>query len=323
MGRLKYWKRIIQSYLLNNVSQLDFWHGEPKKNFDTDINKLSQYYMLFHNKALYDGNLDSNGIPMLNYHGHIGLQYNPIAISQWGLGNYNLWIKNKQKENYNKFIACSEWLVDNLVENEHGLWVWMHEFDWEYKETLKSPWYSGLAQGQGLSVIVRAWEETRDNKYRIACDRVYKSFETNITDGGVMYLDEKNQKWIEEYILDEPTHILNGFIWSIWGVYDYYLSFNSENVKCLFDEFISTIENELDSYDIGYWSLYELSENKIKMICSNFYHQLHIVQLDILYDISKKNKFKETSLKWARYSKNKLKKYFSLFHKIIFKVFYY
>ena len=41
--------------------------------------------MTFYNKANYTANLDNNGIPMLNYQGKIGLQYNPIAIAQWGI----------------------------------------------------------------------------------------------------------------------------------------------------------------------------------------------------------------------------------------------
>ena len=41
--------------------------------------------MLFESKANYNGHYDNNGIPLLNYHGDIGLQYNPIAISQWSL----------------------------------------------------------------------------------------------------------------------------------------------------------------------------------------------------------------------------------------------
>ena len=32
-----------------------------------------------------------NGIPLLNYHGIIGKQYNPIAIAQYGLGNLNFY----------------------------------------------------------------------------------------------------------------------------------------------------------------------------------------------------------------------------------------
>ena len=323
MKRLKYWKRIIQSYLFSNVSQLDFWHGTPKKNTDFKINEIGQYYMLFHNKANFTGSLDANGIPMLNYHGHIGLQYNPIAISQWGLGNYNLWKKHSSKDSYKKFISSADWLINNLVKNEKGLFVWMHNFDWEYKKTLKSPWYSGLAQGQGLSVLARAWDETKDKKYENACHQVFESFKANIDQGGVVYIDKNDQKWIEEYILNPPTHILNGFIWAIWGIYDYHLLFPDKTVKKLFEEFLLTIENELDKYDIKYWSLYELSNNRISMICSKFYHQLHIVQLDILYDISKIDKFKKFSKNWGHYNKSLYKKYIAFVHKIIFKVFYY
>ena len=46
--------------------------------------------MLFAEKADYQGAYDPSGVPQLDYHGHIGLQYNPIAIAQYGLGNYNL-----------------------------------------------------------------------------------------------------------------------------------------------------------------------------------------------------------------------------------------
>ena len=35
--------------------------------------------MLFHHKAEYDDLTDPEGIPMLNYHGEIGIQYNPIS----------------------------------------------------------------------------------------------------------------------------------------------------------------------------------------------------------------------------------------------------
>ena len=323
MNRLKYWKRIIQSYLFNNISQLDFWHGKPQKNEDCRYDEIGQYYMLFHNKAIYTGNLDFDGIPMLNYHGSIGVQYNPIAISQWGLGNYNLYKKNNSSKNYKKFISCSDWLLENLVKNKKGLYVWMHNFDWEYKNTLRAPWYSGLAQGQGLSVLVRAWKETGDEKYKNASYKVFKSLKTNIDNGGVIYTDGKNQKWIEEYILEPPTHILNGFIWAVWGVYDYHLVFSDKSAKPLFDNYLLTIKNELEKYDTGYWSLYELSDNKIRMVCSDFYHQLHIVQLEILYEMSKIVKFKSYSSLWNGYRKNRFKKLFALIHKIIFKVLYY
>ena len=56
-----------------------------------------EYYMPFLEKADYAGPYDADGIPLLNYHGQIGRQYNPIAISQWGLGNFNLFLRSKDR----------------------------------------------------------------------------------------------------------------------------------------------------------------------------------------------------------------------------------
>ena len=44
---------------------------------------------------------------MLDYHGRIGPQYNPIAIAQWGLGNYNLYSRTQENIRRNKFLAAS------------------------------------------------------------------------------------------------------------------------------------------------------------------------------------------------------------------------
>ena len=46
--------------------------------------------MSFHYKANYNGDYDDKGIPILNYHGNIGLQYNPIAISVKDMEGINL-----------------------------------------------------------------------------------------------------------------------------------------------------------------------------------------------------------------------------------------
>ena len=77
---------------------------------------------------------DKDGIPLLDYQGDIGVQYNPIAIAQWSLGNYNLW-KEKLSSTYQKFILGSEWLNDNLVPNKNKIHVWNHYFNWVYKDS--------------------------------------------------------------------------------------------------------------------------------------------------------------------------------------------
>ena len=222
--RLLYWKRIFSTYFISSKSNLTFWHGSPEINSQAKYDKLDQYYMTFYQKANYQGHYDKEGIPKLNYQGDIGTQYNPIAIAQWALGNYNLWRQDRCNSSFEKFIKGADWLHKNLQKNEKNIYVWHHKFNWVYKENLINPWYSGLAQGQGLSVLCRAYNVTKNNKYLVSIDRVNQSIKTDISNGGVTYTDTERNIWIEEYIMKgKPTHILNGFIWALWGIYDYWL----------------------------------------------------------------------------------------------------
>lgn len=323
-NKIQYWHRIIYTYLLGSRNNISFWHGEPELNDDANYKILDQYYMKFYYKAKYTGSYDENGIPQLNYQGDIGVQYNPIAISQWSLGNYNLWKKNDSIKNYKKFINGADWLVNNLQANKDNVYVWNHNFNWVYKENLIKPWYSGLAQGQGLSVLCRAYKITKNEIYMDAIEKVYKSFSINVENGGVNFIDESGNIWIEEYIMKkEPTHILNGFIWGLWGIYDFWLLTNDKNIKKRFDKYIKTINENIEKYDIGYWSLYELSDKPILMRASIFYHKLHIIQLKILYLMTDNKNFNKKSKEWSNYLGIKYYRFKATFMKILFKIFYY
>ena len=73
---------VFAAYVMGGRSQLTFWHGTPEINEQAEVDCLGQYYMTFTRKADYPGPFDENGIPMLDYRGRVGVQYNPIAISQ-------------------------------------------------------------------------------------------------------------------------------------------------------------------------------------------------------------------------------------------------
>ena len=323
MKKLQYWNRIFKAYILGNLSHLSFWHGEPQINPQINLKSLGPYYMLFQKKAEYDGHSDNNGIPMLNYQGSIGIQYNPIAIAQWGLGNFNAWYESKSDKHYEKFINCADWLVENLEENKHGYKVWMHHFDFEYRDTLIAPWYSGLAQGQGISVLMRALKETENIKYQKAAQDAFQVFLVPTDSGGVNYIDNDGNHWIEEYIVHPPTHILNGFMWGLWGIYDYAIQLNDEKAITLFKQYTRTLVKELNSYDTGYWSLYEHSGTWIKMITSSFYHQLHIVQLKVMFILTNENMFDTMATKWADYFHKPINRKRALIQKTLFKALYY
>src|SRR5580698_7197057 len=160
---LNYYRRIASAYSLGGQSHLTFWHETPEENLNASARELGEYYMGFAEKANYEGAHDSAGIPQLDYRGKIGRQYNPIAIAQYGLGNYNLFRRSGSTESRDRFLQSADWLVMHLENNSQGLAVWNHHFDWEYRDTLRAPWYSALAQGQGISLLVRAHKEWRDS----------------------------------------------------------------------------------------------------------------------------------------------------------------
>ncbi len=163
--RINYWRRLVGAYLLPGRSQLTFWHGRPEVNLEAEPGRLGQCYMKFEGKADYPGPYDTAGIPQLDYHGSVGVQYNPIAVAQYGLGNYNLYLRSADPTRKQKFLTAADWLVDNLEVTPAGTHVWNHHFDWEYRDLLLDPWYSALAQGQGMSLLVRAHAETGDQRY--------------------------------------------------------------------------------------------------------------------------------------------------------------
>ncbi len=320
--RLNYYKRIFGAYLTPQTSQLTFWHDTPAVHAFTP-GELGPYYMPFLGKSDYAGHFDAQGIPQLDYLGAMGIQYNPIAIAQYGLGNFNHYFRSEEPERRLRFLLVADWLVENLQANPQGFSVWMHHFDWEYRTPLLAPWYSGLAQGQGISLLLRAWLETKDARYLEAAERAFAPMLVDVAEGGVHFTDTEGYRWIEEYIVDPPTHILNGFMWALWGVYDLHLATGDERAKQLFCDSVETLKAKLHTFDTGYWSLYEQSGTRLKMLTSPFYHRLHIAQLRVMYLLTKEPIFEATADRWEAYTRSGLNRRRALVFKTIFKLCYY
>jgi heparosan-N-sulfate-glucuronate 5-epimerase len=320
LPRLSYYRRIFSAYLLGGKSHLTFWHETPTENPNATPTELGEYYMLFAEKADYQGAYDNNGIPLLDYHGRIGLQYNPIAIAQYGLGNYNLWRRTSDPDRRRKFFLVADWLCSNLEPNQQGIPVWNHHFDWEYRDTLKAPWYSALAQGQGISLLVRAHKESGEARYIEAARQAFAAFQQPIANGGIAFTDESGDLWFEEYIVSPPTHILNGLIWALWGVRDYFLSTLHPTPQDLFHLGVRTLLHNLDRYDLGFWSLYEQSGTRLPMVASSFYHRLHIVQLRVMHRLTGEALFAEVADRWERYTHSSFNRTRALLYKAAFKL---
>ena len=319
---MRYLARVLRVYARRSSGPLSFWYERPEVN-ERAFDGTDDYYMRFAGKAAYKGPFDASGIPLLDYQGDIGRQYNPIAIAQYGLARYNAWSLSGSTADGAAWTAAADWLARGLRPNRFGVAVWMHDFDWPYKQALRAPWYSGLAQGNGLSLLVRAGCATGEPRYRTAADRAFEALRRDVADGGTLVTDERGDLWIEEYIVDRPSHILNGFMWALWGVRDYADWSGSPDAERIWERCVATLRARLDEFDTGWWSLYEARDNGLEMLASRYYHTLHVTQLRVMARLTADAGFAARADRFQEYLDSPANRTRALARKAIFKLRHY
>ena len=322
-SKLGYLKRIISSYVLNyKNSNLAFWHTPLRINelTDKDLRALRAYPQNYESKIGQIDMTDGFGVIMLDYKGSIGRQYNPNAIAQLALGYYDKILSGKDCSE--KFLTQSVYFLNHGREVEDDILLWEYNFPFEMRNYLHSPWRSALAQGQGISVCLRAYKLSNDERYLEAAKKAFKSFCYLAKEhpGGVLD-DWDGHTWLEEYIVTPPNHILNGFIWALWGVRDYAVFYNHNYAWELWDSCVKALKANLHRYDIGFWTCYDIkSDNQPVMPCSIYYQKLHVIQMKAMFNITGEKIFKEYNQKWSKQLGQPFNRIISQIWKAYFKV---
>lgn len=232
---------------------------------------------------------DDPDILVPKYHVDTGEEiYFSIGIFQYGLAAYDLYLKLGEERYKKKLLACAGWAVDN--QQADGSWV---TFAYENPE---HP-YSAMAQGEGISMLLRAHIVTGDARYLTAAQKAKDFMLKPITEGGTTRYQG------ERVYLYECTHeplILNGWIFSLWGLYDYSKYVEDDQVKAVLAATLTSLKEKLPAFDLKYWSRYEDG----KRICSPFYHRLHIAQLRVMYDLFGDEIYQKYADRWDGYQKS-------------------
>ena len=240
--------------------------------------------------------LDKNGVLLYKVPYTANYHYYPVNIAQYALGNFEMYLDTKSKHYKDAFLKQADWLVSSIRIKQGGFGVWEHNFVLPYY-SFKVPWVHGMAQGLAISALLRANQLTNDNAYLETAKKAYGVFGKNMEEGGVRYVDENGNIWLEEYSVSPPPHILNGFIFALFGVHDFYSATKNEKVLDLWKAGVQTVEKKLNLYDLGYWSLYNLVHQHP---ATKPYHALHVKQLKVLYELSGKTTFREYAEKWGK-----------------------
>uniref|UniRef100_A0A183TS53 Heparosan-N-sulfate-glucuronate 5-epimerase n=1 Tax=Schistocephalus solidus TaxID=70667 RepID=A0A183TS53_SCHSO len=182
-----------------------------------------------------------------------------------------------------------------------------------------------LNDSQAISLLVRVYHYTREHRYLRSAVRALAPFMRPIPseDAGVCavrthFLGQPGLPWFEEYPIIPSVFVLNGFIYSLIGLFDLTslegvspdqeeLSKSIGKSDILFNEGLSTLVHVLPLFDSGSGSFYDLRHlnlsgpNRARWQ----YHFVHLRQLKTLTKMAPQHAdlWKQTFRRWLAYTR--------------------
>ena len=236
------------------------------------LGELSGYWNDLTGKVSPNTLVDSSGIPLSVISGGKTVHF-PIAVFQYALGRHDLSLLEPRKadEHLASLKACADWALS--TQRKDG--------SWDAFGPVGSTKYSvsSMAQGEGCSMLLRAYQVFSNDQYLDAALAAVRFMLVDFTDGGTSVRENKDL-FFEEYPQNPRRSVMNGWIFSLFGLYD--ASLVDASFKEWFIQSADTLARHLNDYDSGYWSLYDLE----RRIASPAYHALHIAQLRIMAELT-------------------------------------
>jgi D-glucuronyl C5-epimerase C-terminus len=139
-----------------------------------------------------------------------------------------------------------------LAVNRGGGPVWEYYFHFEGGSP---PWTSAMSQGTGIEALTRAYEATRNAYYLQLAHGALAPF-TAAPPVGVRVPTALGARYVQ-YSFTPGTSIINAFLQSLIGLYDYAQVSHDPLAEQLFNAGNAEAEAEVPHFDTGAWSLYQ------------------------------------------------------------------
>lgn len=301
----------------------DYWHLDYE--LINDRVNHNYFWDLSKKYTDYNGDIDDYGVPL--YLGSDGKQYHSVIfLGHYAIGAYQHFLKTKDNTSLSDFKLIADWLTDNLETKLSCEGVWVNHYPMTtFKIT--SEWSSCLCQAKGISTLTRAFLHFSDEKYLLAALKAATAYQLDKCKGGVKV--EKNGMlfWEEYPTADSHSIVLNGHIFAIWSIYDLLSvikgleKFENEFgvLQKLYHQSLVDLKKGLHMWDTGSWTWYDIWDEHDN-ISSHFYHNLHIKQLKVLYNLTGDEVFKSYYMKWEGYESNIYYRLKALLKKVVFRI---
>jgi hypothetical protein len=128
-----------------------------------------------------------------------------------------------------------------------------------------------MAQGEALAAMCMAYHLTGGRKYLKTAEGFFQTLYSNTNATWCFIIDKDGYYWLEEYPNEDFCHVLNGFLFALWGLWDYYVITGNNFSLTLFKAGIRTVIDHLEFWNIE-------NEN-MSRYCSHSivedYHEIH------------------------------------------------
>lgn len=274
-----------------------YWHQHQPLGKVFEPGVLAGYFSDMTHKTVWEGPADEFGIPLITNDAGEVVTF-PITAFQKALGHWDCWLLSDRTDDHHlqSFRAIVDWAM--RTQDDRGGWP---TWNLLYPDT---PFpYSAMSQGEGISVLVRAWTLTQDEGLWAAIERAETFMLVDLADGGVSWRGPDGLV-LEEKPLQPAGSILNGWIYALFGLHDLNLVAPDEQRQALLDNTLAALGASLHRYDTGHWSRYDLLGN----LASPFYHAVHVAQLEALESICGRQhpEFGQYRVRWHRWNRSRL-----------------
>ena len=240
---------------------------------------------------------DSSGVLLSGPERH----YHVIRIAQFALHRFGAWRRSGDLDARDDFLAQAAWLRDGQ-QNDGITGTYRFAFPW-HKYGAGVGWSSAMAQGEAISVLLRAHAERPGDGFDDAALRAAEPFRVDIDRGGVVWKDGKDV-FFEEIANPHAPHVLNGCIYALWGIWELWKVTGETWLGELSEQCVQTLRRWLPRFDTGWWTLYSLlrSSTRRPHFATLKYHGFHIAQMHVLFAMFDERLFGDAALRWTAYT---------------------
>ena len=230
-------------------------------------------------------------------------RYHPVQIFQYGLHCHGQWIEGGDETAKKAFLAQARWCRDNQQERNGvcGCFVYRTP-NLDYGVT--GSWISAMAQGQAISLLLRAADVVRDEGFYESALSAAEPFKYSISDGGVVWRSAPYDVFLEELAALPASHTPNGNIYALWGLWELQKRTAADWLATLVSEAIETLKRRLPLFDSGYWSYYDLLRTRrgLRAVAFQKYHAFLIAQLHVMAGMTNDPFFDTMANHWKAYT---------------------